>query len=460
MKLRKLKYRSNTGFPPGIGISWLVLALLFCGFAPACMPPVEEEEAPVPQEIVVPENEVLVENGAWCWFSDPRAVYHKGEKEQMYFGTINDRGDVLIHSKNITSGKIFSFILHDSLEVDDHDVPSILILPSGHLLAFYNQHNGHVYMRRSTNAEDISDWGEERIICRAADNYRYTYTNPVRLSAENGRIYLIGRKVGPTRSFENWWQYFKHSDDDGETWSEDIILLDNQGRENPPYLKVATDHRSRIDFLFTNGHPKIGADVSVYHLYYEGDNFYQTDGTRIAGRDDLPIAIPSVNKVYDAVESQIRAWIWDIALQEGQPVITYARFPSEDDHIYYFARWKNAKWNHHKIVNSGSWMASLRQGDQVREAHYSGGIVLDHRDPTHIYLSREVNGKFELEHRKLLADGLWSSATVTQNSPLNNVRPYIVYNSPPEHAILLWMNGIYRHYTEYDMDIKVKLIPY
>lgn len=402
----------------------------------------------------------LATDGAWCWFSDPRAIYHLGEKEKIYFGYINSRGDVLIGSRDIRSGETESFVLHDTLEIDDHNVPSILILPDGKLLAFYNEHNGDVFMRKSKGPEDISAWEEAKIVSKKTDEYRYTYTHPVRLADENGRIYLIGRKVGPTRSFEHWWLYFKYSDDEGQTWSEEVTLLDNEGRRNPPYLKVATDHQSRIDFLFTDGHPKIGPDVSVYHMYYQADSIYQTNGASIAHRDQLPVAIRTVDRIYDASVSNIRSWIWDIALKNGNPVITYARFPTEADHIYHYAYWQDDQWIDQEIVNSGSWMASLRQGDVVREAHYSGGIVLDHQDPSHLYLSRDLSGKFEIEHRQLLSNGQWSSSLITENTTAHNVRPYVAYQSPPGHALLLWMSGSYRHYTDYATEIKLARVGY
>ncbi|NND34884.1 MAG: hypothetical protein HKN76_20020 [Saprospiraceae bacterium] len=428
--------------------SWVITS---CGIT------VEESE---PKQPLVPAEsyESLSSDGAWCWFSDPRAVYYKGNREQLYFGHVNSLGDVMIGSRDMVSHKVQSFVLHDTLEVDDHNVPSILVLPSGHLLAFYNEHNGHVFMRKSTRTEDVTAWDQEQIISQANDTFNYCYTNPARLSDENGRIFLVGRKVGPTRSFEHWQHYLRFSNDEGQTWSDELTLLDNQGRQNPPYLKITTDHRGRIDFLFTDGHPKIGSDVSTYHMYYQGDSFYQTSGDPICPIEKLPIAIKSVNKVYDAVPTQIRSWIWDIALKDGKPVITYARYHSEHDHIYHYAHWNGDQWEDHEIVNSGSWMPSLWQGDVVREAHYSGGIVLNHADPTEIFLSRNIAGKFEMERRRLLPTGRWSSTPITENSTVNNVRPYVVDQCPPGQTILLWMHGLYRHYTEFDVEIKMGII--
>ncbi|MCB0685089.1 MAG: BNR-4 repeat-containing protein [Saprospiraceae bacterium] len=397
--------------------------------------------------------DTLSEDGAWCWFSDPRAIYYAGQKEQIYFGYINSSGDVLIGVKDLHSGVIQSFVLHDSLEIDDHNVPSILILPDARLMVFYNEHNGNVYMRKSKFPEDISVWEDEKIVCNESDTYRYCYSNPVMLQKENNRIYLVGRKVGPTASFEHWWHYLKYSDDEGITWSQEVILLDNEGRKNPPYLKIATDHQRRIDFLFTDGHPKIGPDVSTYHMYFEHDSFFQTNGNFIRTIKSLPILIKAVDKIYDAGPTQVRSWIWDIALKDGVPFITYARFPSEHNHIYHYAFWEKDHWQDYEVVNSGGWMPSLRQGDVVREAHYSGGIVLDPQHPDQLYLSRDIYGKFEMEHRVFQAENHWESELLTNNSHENNVRPYVVYGSPADRIFLMWMRGNYRHYTEFDTQI-------
>ncbi|NND05548.1 MAG: hypothetical protein HKN87_04130 [Saprospiraceae bacterium] len=402
------------------------------------------------------QMETLVSDGAWCWFSDPRAIYHHGADPQIYFGYINQQGDVCIGAQDVATRELTTYILHDSLEIDDHNVPTVLILPSDHLLTFYNEHNGHVFMRRSARPADINAWEPERIIARASDQYNYTYTNPLRLSNEEGRIYLFGRKVGPTRSFAHWWPYFIFSDDDGESWSEDMILLDNEGRENPPYMKVATDHKGRIDFLFTDGHPKIGSDVSVYHMFYLDGAFHQTNGDRIAALEELPIAIAEVEKIYDAASSDVRAWIWDIALDKAdRPVVTYARYPTENDHRYHYAYWDGHRWQDEEVCRAGGWMPSLRQGDVVREAHYSGGIVLDPQDPTSVYLSRQIEGKFEIQHLRRISPGEWSHQSITEASEENNVRPYVVYDRPDDYPSVLWMSGIYNHYTRYETGIKI-----
>jgi len=398
------------------------------------------------------DYEVVAKDAAWCWFSDPRAVYHKGNHERIYYGYINSKGDVLISSRDVNSGAIQTFVLHEKLQIDDHNVPTILFLPDGKMIAFYNEHSGNVFMRKSINAEDITAWEDE--VTLTFNNNRFCYTNPVMLSEENNRIYIFGRQVG--KGFTQWWQYYSYSDDLGKTWKEDKIYLDNKNRDNPPYLKITSDNKSRIDVLFTDGHPKIGPDVSVFHMYYEKGNFHQTNGEILGPINGAPIEIAKVNKIYDASQSQIRGWIWDIALDKNKrPVVTYSRYPSENDHRYYYAFWDGSKWIDQEISKSGGWMPSLKQGDRVQEAHYSGGVVLDHQDPSNVYLSRQIEGYFEIEHKRWNGKK-WKTTPVTGHSTINNIRPYVVDGNANRRPILLWMTGFYNHYTIYNTDLRIK----
>src|SRR5690606_15952495 len=273
---------------------------------------------------------------AWCWFSDPRAVYHAGAREQVYFGYISSQGDVVIGARDLQRHNVDTFVLHEKLQADDHNVPSILVLPSGHLLVFYTEHNGRFFMRKSKRPGDICAWGDERVIPFGGD--RITYSHPVMLADEENRSYVFWRG-------SDWQQTFAYSDDLGDTWSEQQVLIASKGTKNRPYLKVSSDGRSRIDLIFTDGHPGVEPTNSVYHMYYENGAFYQTDGLPIVGMEGLPISRESVDKVYNGEESGVRGWIADVALNgQGHPVVCYTRFPEDTDHRYHYAWWDGGKW--------------------------------------------------------------------------------------------------------------------
>ena len=392
--------------------------------------------------------EVVSHDGAWCWFSDPRAVYHKGKKENIYFGSVNSKGDVVISARDLRSRAVESFVLHRQLQIDDHNVPSILVLPDGRIAAFYSEHNGKFFIRKSKYPEDISEWQEEKIVSFGL-NIRLCYSNPVMLSGENNRIYLFYRGISQAgKLYDKWGQYFSYSDDGGDTWTDGKYYLDTRQLKNTVYLKITSDNRSRIDFVFTDGHPKIGP-ASVYHMYYEGGKFHQTNGDDIAGLQEVPLQLNRVNKVYDVGRTNVKSWIWDIALdKDKRPVIAYAQYPSVNEHIYHYARWNGKQWIDKEVVNSGKYITSPEKSGKVLEEHYSGGIVLDHNDPSNIYLSRQIDGVFEIEHRKLKRDG-WKINPITSNSETSNIRPYVVAHNRRKKPAILWMNGVYNHYTRY-----------
>jgi len=56
-----------------------------------------------------------------------------------------------------------------------------------------------------------------------------------------------------------------------------------------PYVKYSSDYISRVEFLYTDGHPRDIAN-SLYHLYYEGGNLYKTDGSFVTNFASIPFA--------------------------------------------------------------------------------------------------------------------------------------------------------------------------
>ncbi|WP_353140171.1 BNR-4 repeat-containing protein [Pseudopedobacter sp.] len=395
------------------------------------------------------DYEVAAKDAAWCWFSDPRAVYHKGKSEKIYYGYINSKGDVVISSRDLKTKYMETFVLHKELQIDDHNVPSLMFLPDGRLLAFYTEHNGRFFMRKSKNPEDISSWETERVIPFGGN--RITYSHPVMLKGEKNRIYMFWRG-------SDWRPSFAFSDDLGETWSETKALIESKGKKNRPYLKVSSDNKNRIDFTFTDGHPSIEPTNSVYHIYYEKGAFYQTNGERIASLKQLPLEHSHVNKVYDGTTGNVRGWISDISLnRKKQPVIVYTRYPEDTDHRYYYARWDGKKWQHEEICKAGGWMPIVKPGEKIREPHYSGGISLDHNNPLNVYLSREINGIFEIEHWQKLKNR-WAVGKVTSQSKLSNMRPYVVHGYSGRNPVVLWMSGLYNHYTRFDTNLLINEI--
>ncbi len=380
--------------------------------------------------------------GAWCWFGDPRGLHHNN---RTYIGWIDQEGDVKVASYDHTTRLRTTAVLRWSFERNDHATPSLHVRPDGRLMVFYSGHNGSkMYYRVSEEPGNVTSWHAERTVpTNTSGSLGYTYPNPVQLSAENDRLWLFWRGG-------NWQPNFSTSTDGGNSWSTAQTLV-NQS-DHRPYIKFSSNKTNRIHFAFTQGHPR-NINTNIYHAYYRNGAFYRANGTRIKSLSSLPLSPTETDKIYD---TDYRSWVHDIALDPyGRPIIVFAVFPSTLDHRYYYARWTGLSWRRYQITPAGGTISDSR------EPHYSGGITLDHEDPSVVYLSREVNGMHEVETWRTSDGGpTWSRAAVTSSSSVDNVRPISPRGLQPfdDDMSVVWMRGNYNYYLTYQTDITTRLM--
>jgi rhamnogalacturonyl hydrolase YesR len=395
-------------------------------------------------------------DGAWCWFSDPRAVYYEGEHERMYGGWVDKSGNIVVGSYDYATGEIQHTVVYPELEYDDHANPSLLILPDGRIMVFFTKHIGGFYYTKSKKSEDISEF--EEVTVKDLGN-RLCYTNPVMLSEEDNRIYVF------SRGGYDWKPSYVFSDDLGETWSDPqvFVAFKNAGEWDRPYTKVASDGRSAIHFAFTDNHPRDHLLNSIYYMKYEGGRFFDAAGNELGSVGALPVDQKTIPKAYDATATYRRAWIWDIATDEdGFPVMVYATLPEDAMHFYNYARWDGQQWRNYPLGRAGSWFPRFERNKEDREPqpYYSGGIYLDHTDPDIIYLSKPYGDRFEIEKR-ITPDGgqSWETNRLTYDSDHDNVRPFVIRNCPAGiRPRLLWMNNLeYSTYRSYDSRIMMNV---
>lgn len=415
----------------------------------------------VAQQIDTPcyaeDYQVITRDGAWCWFSDPRAIYVDG---RMFGGFVDKQGSIWAFSYDPSTQESRQCRLYEKLNYDDHANPSIMALPDKRLVLFFSAHGGTknspMYYRISKRPADISEWEEvQNINPKMEGNLGICYSNPCQLSAEGNRIYLFfrGRDFKPTCVYT----------DDLKTWSAPINIVRNDvgfGSYGRPYTKITTNHKDKIFFAFTDAHPRDRATNSIYFMMYKGGKLCKADGTVVS--DTLGSVMPSqVDKVYDATKTFDKAWIWDIAYDKDEnPVLVYARFSDRDNsHSYWYARWNGEKWENHKITNAGQW---FQRADYVKEkpeyeCNYSGGVYLDHENPSVVYTSRPINNVFEIEKWTFVGGKeKWQTEAVTFQSERDNVRPFVVRNHAEGQPSVLWMyNYKYPGFKAYDCAIRV-----
>lgn len=391
-------------------------------------------------------------DGNWVTTNSPRAIYYEGEHKKTYSGWIERKGSIVVWSYDHLTGEEKTFTLHENFHSDTHDNPAIHVRKDGRIQAFYTQHGRDKFVRSfvTTNPEDISRWDP---IDHIQTSEGATYTLVFRLSGENDRTYLF------TRALE-WHPTVLTSDDDGDTWSAPVQLIGGGGAR--PYQRMVSDGVNKIHVAFTTGHPRNEPTNSVYYFYYEKGAFYKADGTFIKNWEDLPVLPSEVDLVYDG-STNGRAWTWDLAISlDGNPVIAHGVYPEENDHRYYYAIWTGTKWFDKEVTKAGRWFPETPEGATEPEPHYSPGYSLDHHDPSIVYLSKHIDeaaGPIEVQRWVTLDKGnSWTSRSITSGSENLNGNPVgnwaFPYGSRPGQKMVLWMNGKYRHYTDYSTGIR------
>src|SRR6266545_3952074 len=359
-------------------------------------------------------------SGAWSWFGDPRAVYYQGAHRRTYVGWIDHAGSIQVGSYDHDTGVRVTATLKQNFQIDDHNNPSLLVRPDGHLIAFWSAHiGGRMYYRRTVGPEDVTAWEPERFVPTNSEGpWGYTYPNPVQLSAEGNRIWLFwrGGNFNPT---------FSTSDDEVH-WTPARTLI--RVPDQRPYVKYASNGTDTIHFAFTQGHPR-NLVTNIYYARYRAGRLERASGAPIAPLSQAPIVPSQADRIYTAaLHHGQRAWVHDVAADAaGRPVVTYASFVSTSDHRYHYSRWTGSRWVDHEIARAGGSMSV-----DPAEPHYSGGVTLDHEDPSIVYLSRQVNGHFEVS--------LWHTR---DGGPDLNV---------------VWMRGGYPSFTTYQTGVDAEAL--
>jgi hypothetical protein len=408
----------------------------------------------------------LATQGIWTWYQDSRAVYYKGTHEKTYvgyFGSSSNPGVAAIASYDHATGEIDTFYLKTNWGFDDHNTTTVHVLPNGHIITFYSEHNGGAWFTRtSTNPEDITSWGPELKV-----NVGCTYPNVCQLSAEgaNGnRLYVFFR--GPsTQTGDYGMPYYQTSDDGGATWSAAVRYFfggtSTVGGGIRPYCKYVSNGKDKFYMLIEGDNRNNPPPKPTYFMYYYNGGFYKMNGTLIAtvAQDKAaPVTTGQLDTVYDPANPPdgLKGTIgtgWDIALDSaGYPVFVYDIYdPSGANHRYYYYRWDGTKWNHYFLINSGGPMS------EGTEMGFGGGLALDHANVNVVYLSTHVNGVFELE-RWLTADKgkTWRTWQITSGSAAKNCRPIVPRNTPGNKIDVVWNYGTYITWGgPFSMDVKM-----
>ncbi|MEO7300472.1 MAG: BNR-4 repeat-containing protein [Verrucomicrobiota bacterium] len=397
----------------------------------------------------------ITADGCWTWFNDPRAFYDNGK---LYVGWITKdqvgtpKSKIQFASHDLSASQTTVVDLNPDFQSDDHDNPGLVKNPDGNFTAFYAPHSGtglQVYYRNVTLGLSntlLLNGLEMQVPTNSADVTglkSYNYANPYLLTNDNGaeRLYVFSRGL-------NFNPVYRTRE--GTNWGAAKNLID-YGYPARPYIKYHSTGNDQICFAFTDAHPASGTN-NIYYASMKNGSYYRANGAKIKDLVDGPLLSSNFtsDKVFDRLANSAvtgaNSWIWDVALDlTGQPVVTFASFPSTTAHQYHWARWNGTQWID-RIVVSNAGGSIARTGS---EAFYSGGIVLDHTNPNIVYLCQQVGGFWNLEQRKTSDGGqTWTTNTIASGtgSTDENIRPFVPLNRPAHSEMVLWLNGTYDYW--------------
>jgi BNR repeat-containing family member len=406
---------------------------------------------------------VFNDNGGWNWIQDERAILDGGK---LLIGSVSNsagtggasrRGNIELVSYDLARKVPTRIVLSSGYQNDDHGAPALLVRPDGHYLAVFTKHNGNpIEYRISTNPHDATSWQSYSVNGSGAPSY----SSLVRLSAENGgngRIYDFYRGSG-------WDSNILVSDDDGATWSQaGRLLRDPQNRDSVrPYVKYTSNGRDTVHFITTEAHPRdhfnsYRINTSIYYGTMKDGKVYDAADAPKANLSAGPAIVTDLTKIYDGTAAGAgRAWSSDIQLdRQGRPYVAFTVHMSNTDHRYGYARFDGTAWQTSQIAYGG-------RGLYGGEDDYTGNLSLNPDNPNEVYISTNVNpvtgaavgtGKFEI-YRGVTRDlGLtWKWTAITRRSSADNLRP-VMPPSDGKHAALVWLQGTYTSYTNYNLKV-------
>ena len=409
------------------------------------------------------DSNVVADEGAWCWFADPRALHYENEVNSInatYIGYIDVHGNIKATQYDWITKRKTDVLVRSFFQPDDHNNPTFLVLPDERIMIFYTRHTDEprIWYRISTKPGDITALGEEKYLSTANNT---TYPSPFIMSDDPNHIYLCWRGI-------NWHPTIARltMPDANDNCTFDFgpkQIVQSTGAR--PYAKYQSNGKDKIYLAYTTGHPDNEMPDWLYFNVIDinkgnGPLLKDINGKQLSTIANGPFNVSKNDSYYNSFpltvvdkSANIRNWVWQISTDKNEnPVIAYPHIDNaKTSHVYWYSRWTGSEWRNTWVQYAGH---AFHQNWNSTERCYSGGMAIDPDNINDLYLSiptsnGEYNkdGVFEIWKYTIDDDGNVSkSEQITSNSEKNNIRPFIIPGSKNSPLRLTWMNGDYYYW--------------
>ena len=408
-------------------------------------------------------SNIVADEGAWCWFADPRALHYEnaaGTINATYIGYIDVHGNVKATQYDWLKHRKTDVLVRSYFQPDDHNNPTFLVLPDERVMIFYTRHTDEprIWYRISQVPGDITSLGEEKYL---ATQNNTTYPSPFILSDDPEHIYLCWRGINWHPTIARLTMPDTQDNCQFDFGPKQIV----QSTGARPYAKYQSNGKDKIYLSYTTGHPD---NEMPDWLYFNVIDINKGNGPILRDIKGNQLSViangpHNVNKQSSYASAHpaaivdntanIRNWVWQITLDKDEnPVIAY---PHIDDakttHVYWYARWTGSEWRRTWVQYGGH---AFHKNWNSTEKCYSGGMAIDPDNVSDLYLSIPTkDGKYNkdgvYEIWKYVIDDqgkVASSEQITTNSPKNNARPFVIPGSKNAPLRLAWMQGDYYYW--------------
>jgi hypothetical protein len=402
-------------------------------------------------------------DGAWSWFQHPRAIVTGGGCEVLASAASGTAaaGTVSVSSTypQTSAGNPTpraSVVVDTTLTFDDHTSGALLKLANGEILTAWSGHASDRRIRVAVRSGGARRWTRLPGFVTAG---RQTYNNLFQLPD--------GTVLDFTRRSARATPRLYRSADNGRTWSHagELVRWTGDADDHRPYVQYA-QQGARIWFVATLGHPQLlaerGVDSPTYAGYLEGATVHRADGS-VAGALGGGVEVDDLTPVYQP-PAQHSAWLSSLGFDRvGNPVALLSvrdrRVPGTSPASI---RYVQARWN-------GAWVArDVAPGGRVlygTEEHYAGTATGDPGDADHLVISTSVDPATGTDLRQFdlfdgrTADGVtWTWTRLTATPKKDDLRPVLTSRSVNGMQALVWFQGRYTTYSDFDTDVKYRVL--